>query len=337
MKPAYQLRAEALRILRRLLEAYSPTGSEWNASKIAADEAYRLGYEDSWVDDVGSFHAERGQGPKVLLAGHIDTVPGYIEVKEENGFLQGRGAVDAKGPLTAFMLAGIMVEGCRIRVSGLAAEEGDSRGARSLISSGEKFDHIVVGEPTGLAIAIGYRGSNLVSIECKGAGGHSSSPEIGDSALDKLLSIASSAGELEGVSAAIVRLEASSPAHNMLPTEARGLVDFRFMRGYKLTIVPGCRLKALSYTPPVKVKPQAPVVRSLQRALLERGLKPKLVVKRGTSDMNLLQAITGSIAAFGPGDPRLSHTPWERVSVDEVVKASMIIASALNMLCRGRL
>ena len=96
-------------------------------------------------------------------------------------------------------------------------------------------------------------------------------------------------------------------------------------------------MKALTYTPPVRVKPQVPVVRSLQRALLERGLKPRLVVKRGTSDMNLLQAITGSIAAFGPGDPRLSHTPGERVSLDEVVEASMIIASALNMLCRGRL
>jgi LysW-gamma-L-lysine carboxypeptidase len=338
LQPAYPSEDDALRLLTSLLRVYSPSGRERPASELAAREALNLGYDEAWVDDTGSFHAERGGGPRVLLAGHIDTVPGYIEVRVEDGFVWGRGAVDAKGPLVSFLLAGAMVRGCRVRVSGLAGEEADSPGAKALVDSHERFDHALIGEPTGLAIAIGYRGSSLLKIECRARGGHSSSPEVGESALDKILGAAGSVSG-GGVSASIVELTARGPARNMLPTEAKALVDVRFAERYSLTLPGGCSARALSFTPPVRVKPQTPVVRALQRALLSMGVKPRIVVKRGTSDMNILYPrVADSMAAFGPGDPRLSHTPYEKIRVSEVVAAARVIASALEWLCsEGRL
>ena len=331
-------REKVIELLKRLLEAYSPTGSEFKASRIASKEALKLGYEEAWVDDQGSFHAERGgSGPRVLLAGHIDTVPGFIDVRVEGDLIYGRGAVDAKGPLTSFILAGLLVEGCRVRISGLAGEEGDSRGALALLASKEEFEHIIVGEPTGLSIVIGYMGSNPLVIECRGTGGHASSPEVGDSALSKIIEVYESL-KASARSSAMTMLRSTAAAHNVLPGSSTAMIDVRLERESLSLVLPrGCRVRALSYTPPVRVKPQAPIVRALQRAMLSRGLKPRLTVKRGTSDMNILASMTGSIVAFGPGDSRLSHSNIEYIKVSDVIEAAKIVADALTLICGGRL
>ena len=327
---------KASRILIELLKAYSPSGRESEAVEVAGKWARELGYDDVWVDDSGSLHAEVGKGHiKVLLAGHIDTVPGYLDVKVNGEFVSGRGAVDAKGPLTSLLLAGPLIEGCRVRFSALTGEEDDSRGALALISRGEKFDHAIVGEPTGLKIAIGYRGSMKLKAVCKGEGGHSSSPEVGDSAFDKLMELLSSLkSSSPDAVASIVNAVVASPADNMLPVEAEALIDVRFFEKPSLTLPRRCGIKIRSYTRPVKVKPQTPVVRALQRSLLSEGLKPIIAVKRGTSDMNLLyESVSTSIAAFVPGDPRLSHTRSEVIRISEIIVAARVVAGALRYLC----
>ena len=86
----------AVNLLTRFLEIYSPTGREAEASKFLVNEMKNLGFH-SWRDRAGNAVGEIGTGrPIILLCGHIDTVPGYIKVKLEDGKLYGRGAVDAK-------------------------------------------------------------------------------------------------------------------------------------------------------------------------------------------------------------------------------------------------
>ena len=77
------------------------------------------------VDDAGNAVGEIGDGPMhVVLLGHIDTVPGEIDVRIEAGELVGRGAVDAKGPLAAFVAAATTpVAGLRVTVVGAVEEE----------------------------------------------------------------------------------------------------------------------------------------------------------------------------------------------------------------------
>src|SRR5438105_13196655 len=103
------------------------------------------------VDDAGNAVGEIGAGPKeVVLLGHIDTVPGEIPVRIEGDELIGRGAVDAKGPLAAFVAAATkVVDGVRVIVVGAVEEESPpSAGARYRATLAAPY-WCVIGEPAG--------------------------------------------------------------------------------------------------------------------------------------------------------------------------------------------
>ncbi len=86
----------AVRLLTELLRVYSPSGKEAAVSNILVKEMQKLGFRAK-KDAAGNAIGEIGQGePTILLCGHMDTVPGKIAVRIENGKLYGRGAVDAK-------------------------------------------------------------------------------------------------------------------------------------------------------------------------------------------------------------------------------------------------
>ncbi|MEM2588312.1 MAG: M20/M25/M40 family metallo-hydrolase, partial [Candidatus Bathyarchaeia archaeon] len=100
---------QAIQFLTSLLKFYSPSGKEQEVSVFIADEMRKFGFKVD-IDGVGNVLGKAGHGkPVILLCGHIDTVPGYIPVKKVNGKLYGRGAVDAKSPLAAMILAATSV------------------------------------------------------------------------------------------------------------------------------------------------------------------------------------------------------------------------------------
>src|SRR3954468_18933398 len=113
------------------------------------------------TDEAGNAVGEIGDGPHhVVLLGHIDTVPGDIPVRIEDGELVGRGAVDAKGPLAAFVAAATApIRGVKVTVVGAVEEESPtSKGARYRAQLPAP-DWCVIGEPSGWdAITVGYKG-----------------------------------------------------------------------------------------------------------------------------------------------------------------------------------
>jgi LysW-gamma-L-lysine carboxypeptidase len=122
-----------IELLEGLLQRYSPTFQEAEAAHYLVAQMKAAGFE-ARVDEVGNAVGVIGNGPReVMLLGHIDTVPGQVDVRREGDLLYGRGAVDAKGPLACFAaataLAGVR-EGYRFAVIGAVGEEGDSRGAQ---------------------------------------------------------------------------------------------------------------------------------------------------------------------------------------------------------------
>ncbi len=130
------------------------------------------------VDEAGNAVGVIGDGPKeVMMLGHIDTVPGYIEVRREDDRLYGRGAVDAKGPLACFTaataLAGVR-DGYRFVVIGAVGEEGDSRGAQ-WVRDHYQPAHLIIGEPSGWErVTLGYKGSAWYEYEVKRTLAHTS-------------------------------------------------------------------------------------------------------------------------------------------------------------------
>ncbi|EQD29897.1 N-acetyl-ornithine/N-acetyl-lysine deacetylase, partial [mine drainage metagenome] len=142
-------------ILVELLRAYSPSGSESAGVEAFVSLARRLGYSTR-VDPVGNGIATIGRGaPEILFLGHIDTVPGELPVRIEDGRIHGRGAGDAKGPLAAALAAGLDGPAMgRWTVVAAVGEETDSRGARYL-ADGPAPHAVIAGEPNrwdGIAI-----------------------------------------------------------------------------------------------------------------------------------------------------------------------------------------
>src|SRR5437016_9437989 len=113
-----------IELLRGLVEIPSVSRREGDAVEWLVARMAERGFRAS-VDDAGNAVGEIGDGPvHVVLLGHVDTVPGDIPVRIENDELVGRGAVDAKGPLAAFVAAATTpVNGVRVTVVGAVEEE----------------------------------------------------------------------------------------------------------------------------------------------------------------------------------------------------------------------
>ncbi len=337
--------------LRMLVETYAPTGEEHRLHPVLREIAEELG-ASYVIDEVGNFFVKSGEGePRVMLVSHLDTVPGELPVRVEGTVVWGRGAVDARAPLLAMIYAAALYRGpCTVWGGGVVAEEGDSRGAWFLVERGPHPEYIVIGEPSGTTgIVIGYRGSAPSRVVCRGAGGHGASPWDADSAFEKLVDyyvgLRGRAGRGFNEYSAVATVVRAGDYPNKLPEEAVAYLDVRVPPGRERGDVEaflreglpeGCEVEVLGFTPGVRVKPNDPVPRALMRSLLRLGAKPRLLLKHGTSDMNILYRVARSIAAYGPGDSRLSHSRMERVDARDVQFAARVLLGALDELCARR-
>jgi acetylornithine deacetylase/succinyl-diaminopimelate desuccinylase-like protein len=163
-------------LLQKMLTIPSYSRQESVLAHYLVEQAQLLGLH-SYVDDVGNWIAsthpreEHTGSQPIILLGHMDTVHGHIPVRIQDGILHGRGAVDAKGPLAAFLCAVARLARFAhvdsfqhpIMVVGAVEEESaTSRGARAVVERFQPFA-CVIGEPSGSqAVTIGYKGRLLL-------------------------------------------------------------------------------------------------------------------------------------------------------------------------------
>lgn len=335
-------RVPAGELLERALRMYSPSHGEREFASWLLG-VVKQHASDAWMDEAGNVIAIRGGGaPVVWLHAHMDTVPGPLPVRREGDVIWGRGAVDDKGPLVTYLKTFLESEPRGTLVLALVtAEEDDSAGTAALLRGGPpRPDYVYVGEPTSLRVAYAYRGSARVYIELVSRGGHSSSPIHGN-VVEELFAVYQ---EIKGALGHAGRYDAFTvmptvvscgEAPNKIPTKCMMVLDVRIPHGRTcgdlLAALPP-RARAVSCVEPAEAPPTNPAARALVRALLRLGIEPRLSKKWGTSDFNLLISLTRSIAAFGPGDPRLAHTEDERISVSEVELAARVLEHALEEL-----
>ncbi len=175
-------------LLEEMLRIPSPSTQERVLAQWLVARMRGMGFA-ARRDEAGNVVGYWGSGPReVMLLGHIDTVPGFIEVRREGNRLHGRGAVDAKGPMAAAIAAVSrqpVGSGCRFTVIGAVEEEGSSRGARHLVGR-RAPDQLVILEPSGWdAVTLGYKGSLRLRYRLSQPMGHGAGPleSAGDKAI----------------------------------------------------------------------------------------------------------------------------------------------------------
>ena len=344
----------AVRFLTNLLGIYSPSGKEGDAANFLETEMKKMGFEVG-KDAIGNVIGVVGEGdPVILLCGHMDTVAGHLPLRIEEGKLFARGAVDAKGPLAAMIMAALYAakepgfKG-KILVASVVEEEATSRGVKYLITQGIKADYAVFGEPSGVEnVTIGYKGQIQLKIVLKTETGHASTPWLYDNALEKgyelweqiknassYPSLDPSASPYNAVTACLVKV-VGGRATSVVPFEAEMNLDVRVPIQFSTAQVyeqiekiitkyhaanPKVFVKAtvLDTVEPFEVNKASPLVHVLSSSVRKVLNKPAMLLhKTGTGDMNILgKAMNLPIVTYGPGDSHLDHTLEEHIEVKE--------------------
>ena len=352
----------AIELLKKALEIYTPSKQEYELARLIADKASNeLGFEKVYIDDVGNVIARKGYGtPRVLLCGHMDTVPEYIPVSINDGFIYGRGASDAKAPLISLLLAGAASRDCgTIIFAGLVDEEGNATGIKNLLkelSNGLKVDYAIFGEPSGIDnITIAYKGRVALDIRCSvGNSAHASAPMLAGNAIEEAFMlwqrIKDSLSSIEKLTYCLTEINGGT-SHNVTPAECEFTVDIRIPNGMRTDDVLSIIDKVIKSTDTSKVKVDystedktepfearhdSPLVRALVLGVMDVNHKrPMLIRKSGTGDMNVLgNTLNIPVVTYGPGDARSSHTKDEYVSLDEFTNSIDIIKRSLYHLSR---
>ena len=186
---------DAVTFTRQLIDIESISGNEVAAANYLYGELCRIGYQVRRIPvegdrfNVFAAHPEHPD-PTVVFSTHIDTVPPFIPSSEDANRIHGRGSCDAKGIIAAQVAAALRLQSERIYVGLLfvVGEERDSLGAKIANDHAPASCRFLVnGEPTENRIALASKGTLRVEVTARGRMAHSAYPELGDSAIDKLL------------------------------------------------------------------------------------------------------------------------------------------------------
>jgi len=346
-------------LLRGMLEITSFSGGERALAEYIRGEMERRGLCAS-VDEagnaVGDASTAEGAGPTIVLLGHMDTAPGVVPVRQDGDLLYGRGAVDAKGPLAAFISAAARVVGrtpLRVVVVGAVEEECPTSAGARFAATRYQPAVCIIGEPSRWdRVTLGYKGQMSVRYAVEQDAAHSASG--GATASERAVAywkdvVALTAG-LSGSSSAtpLNEFERLSPTLRAIDGGSDGVVDTAHL-DLSLRLPPGCNLSRLKERlhdlakggvvvcsegdPAYRAPKNSPLVRAFLAGIRANDGQPAFVVKTGTSDMNVVGPAWGCpILAYGPGDSSLDHTPHEHISLREYGRAIDVLESVLLTL-----
>lgn len=347
---------DSVSLLTGLLQSFSPTGYESDAVNYLTDCMRQLGFQ-AHRDAMGNAVGTIGTGSReILMLGHIDTVPGKINVRHEEDMLFGRGAVDAKGPLASFVCAAAEAHVSpewRLTVIGAVGEEGDSRGAHYLCETYPAPKMVVIGEPSGWdSITIGYKGSYWADVSVTQPASHTASGVT--SACDQAAALwnqlllefqrlnAEKNRIFDQFSPSIRSMKSTSDGfedHAVLHINVRlpQTIDLSFMENLftesvRKTSVQS-NLKTIDYMPAYLGEKNTPLVKAFLSSIRKNGGNPGFKLKTGTSDMNLVGPTWKCpVIAYGAGDSNLDHTAHEHISVQEYLQGIQVLQSALEKI-----
>ena len=320
------LAAPLVELARNLIDVDSTSGREaavttWLA-RCLRDRGYRVTEQPVVGDRVNILAVVGAAEPEVVYSTHVDCVPPFFPSRIEDGVLYGRGACDAKGILAAQITAlDRLREAGETRVGLLAVvgEEDGSPGARAANRLSNRSRYLINGEPTDNRLGAATKGAYRVRLSATGRAVHSAYPELGDSAVEKLLDalVALRGVDLPvdpvlGATTYTVGVLSGGVAPNVVPPTAEADVNFR-------TVEPAARVRerldaALPRTVSIDDVMIVPPVRLTTLPGFETA------PFSFTTDVPFLTA-WGKPLLVGPGSIHVAHTAEEHVRIEELAQS----------------
>jgi acetylornithine deacetylase len=314
-----------LRLTRELIDIDSTSGIEGEAGRFLAGMLRRLGYvvvEQPVGDGRANVIATSSEPPALVFSTHFDCVPPFFPSRVEGGRLYGRGACDAKGTLLAQVAAAE-----RLRASGesrvglvfVVGEERGSDGAKlaNTLAAGSRY--LINGEPTDNRLGRATRGVYRARLRARGRAAHTSQPELGESAIEKLVDALVALRRIDwpadatlGKTFYTAGLIQGGVAPNVVPPAAEAEVMFRTVGSHDVlrsllqqhvgSIV---EIEDVLVVPPVTLR-------------IAEGFET--AVFAFTTDIPFL-ADWGAPLLIGPGSVLAAHTAEEHVEIADLHRA----------------
>ncbi len=338
---------DPIALTRQLVDIESTTYNEGRCGVFLDEYLRGLGYDVEKQPvvqpGVGGATSERfnlyarmpGTSPVITLSTHFDTVPPYFPSSEDDTYVHGRGSCDAKGILASQVAAAekLYRGGVPVGLLFVVGEERDSAGAKVANLDGHGSRFLINGEPTENKLALATKGALRVVLTAKGKMAHSAYPELGDSAINKLVDVLHALQRAEmpvdpdiGATTVNAGLITGGRAPNVIADTAeaqlliRTIGDSQVVKDIVERVVAG----------------RCDVTFALDLSCVRMRRMPgwETMVAKYATDISSLQA-WGEPMLLGPGTIHVAHTPDERVLKSELLEAVDKYAELADGLARA--
>ncbi len=325
-------------LARKLIEIESITGNEKQVAFFLRGYLSDLGYGVTLQEvapDRYNVQAFLGE-PVVIFTTHLDTVPPYIAFREDDEFIYGRGACDAKGIIAAQIEAAERLRAAgetRVGLLFVVGEERNSAGAILANRNPCSSRYLIDGEPTENRLALASKGSLRVELIARGKSAHSAYPEQGESAILKLLDVLQDLRGLGlpsdpelGRSTCNIGVIEGGTKPNVIPDFARAELMFR-------SVVPPGDLKRCLES---LVRDRCEIHYTFEVPIVRMGVMEgfRTTVVSFASDVPFLDR-WGTPFLVGPGSILDAHTDHERLSKLQLVAGTDLYVSLARRLLAG--
>lgn len=331
---------QVFELTRQLIDIESITPNEREVGDFLWERLSKLAGRFQGVAERMAVEADRDNifvrfgDPKVVLSTHMDTVPPFIPARQDEEHIWGRGACDTKGIIAAMIVAvsELLSEGKRdFGLLFVVGEERNSAGAHVAARNPRGSRHLINGEPTENKLALGSKGALRFEVRAKGRMAHSAYPELGESAINKLLDALGRIRELPlptdrvlGPSTLNIGTIAGGRAPNVIPDEAMAEVFIRVVGD----------VAGLRGTVPDAAAPDAEAAEVLFIPAVHLGSLPGMAttVVAFTTDIPAFDGAWGEPYLIGPGSIHVAHTSEERIPKDQLTDAVKLYKEMVSRL-----
>jgi acetylornithine deacetylase len=288
------------------------------------------------TEDRFNVFATWGQ-PAVTLSTHMDTVPPFFPSSEDDECIWGRGACDTKGIIAAMITAADGLLAAGVRNFGLlfvVGEERNSVGAYTAAKQPRGARYLINGEPTENKLALGSKGALRYEIIAEGRMAHSAYPELGESAIEKLLDALQQIRKVKlpvnavlGPSTMNIGTISGGRAPNVIPDQAKAEI---FVRLVDDGVATHSAIRAA-----VEGKARAVEVLRIPAILLGSLDGFETTVVSYTTDIPAFGGAWGRPFLIGPGTIHVAHTTEERVPKKQLLESVRIYQRMVRQLLQS--